>query len=183
MNKNEMIVKYLSVLAEIHNKKSSETLQMVYLKILKDYSYEQLEVAFDSLLKTVKFYPKPVEIIEAIIGGKEDRSLTAWTKVITAVREYGYYSSIDFGDPLIVRAINLIGGWKIVCHTLTTDMIWVQKEFERIYKNLIILRYSGKSTVVIGHIEMKNKLDGFLEDIPKPIKIGDQIKKEIRKIK
>lgn len=172
-----MILRYLTTLAEIHNKKLSESVTTVYLKILKDYDHNQLEIAFDSLLKTARFFPKPVEILESIVGGKEDRSLIAWMKVISAVRKYGYYSSIDFGDPLIVRSITMIGSWKTICETLSTEMVWIQKEFERVYKNLILSRYPGKNTVVVGRIESKNRRGGFLDEIPEPIKIGHETKK------
>jgi len=176
MEKSKMILEYLSTLAEIHNKKLSEMITTVYLNIFEKYEYKQLESAFDSLLKTAKFFPKPVEIIEAIVGGKEDRSLTAWSKVISAVKKYGSYTSIDFSDPLIVRAITLIGGWSLICGTNSSEMVWTQKEFERIYKNLIASRFSGKDTVVIGHIEASNRLNNYLDSIPATIKIGHEAK-------
>jgi len=183
MKKNEMVVYYLTILSEMYNKKISESVSIVYWKVLNGYSQEDLENAFNEVIKTSKYFPKPVEIIEAITGGKDDRSLTAWSKVIEAAKKYGYYSSIDFGDPLIARAISLIGGWKSICNTNLDDIVWVQKEFERVYKNLIISRYSGKDTVVVGYIEMKNRSEGFIDEIPEPIKIDQTAIKSIEENK
>jgi len=174
MQKKEMIIKYITVLSEMHNKKPSEALQMIYIKVLQGFEYKQLEAAFDSIVKTAKFFPKPVEIINLITGGQEDRSLTAWYKVSTAIKKHGHYSTIDFGDPLIVRAITLLGGWSQICGTNSDDMVWVQKEFERVYKNLIASKYSGKETLTIGHIEASNRMNGFEDAIPEPIKIEDK---------
>ncbi len=176
MKKREVVIKYLTALAEIHNKPLSEVTIMIYWKVLEKYSSGQLESAFDQIIKSSKFFPKPVEIIEMIAGGKEDRALTAWTRTINAVRKYGHYSSVDFGDPLIVRTISLIGGWGHLCRNTTDEMIWTQKEFERVYKNLIISNYSGKDTKVIGHIEAQNTLHGYADSIPEIIDLSGNTK-------
>lgn len=176
MRKNEMVLNYLSVLSEMHNKKLSQALQKIYIKVLSKYSYSVLEIAFDKVINNCTFFPKPVEIIKYIVGGSDDRSLYAWTKVIDAVRKYGAYESVDFGDPLIAKAIRLIGGWKFICNTNSKEMVWMQKEFERIYKNLIISGYSSDNSKVSGIIESVNMKKGEIDEIPDPIQIGSKQK-------
>jgi hypothetical protein len=179
MDKKKLIIKYMTILADLHKRDLSEALLNVYIKILEKYDYKQIEDALIEIVSTAKFFPKPAEILEALHGSKEDRALMSWMKVRDAIRKYGHYSSIDFGDPIIVKAISQIGGWQKLCSTLTDEMIWMQKEFERIYKNLVVSNYHGTDTIVVGYIERKNLLNGFEKETPEPVKIGNNKLKKI----
>ena len=170
----------MTILADLYNRKLSESLTIMYIKILEKYSYKDLEEAFKKVIATAKFFPKPVEIIEALSGSKEDRTLSAWMVVHDSIRKHGHYASVDFGDPLIVKAINQMGGWNKLCSQTSDQLIWDQKEFERIYKNLIVSNFKGTETKVIGYYEQRNLLDGFKNDVPPVVQIENGKKKLIK---
>lgn len=179
MNSAEKIEfsKAMMILAEVYNRKLSELLLQTYWDCLKVYSLSLFQKALDHFLKSPDYakkgFPSPADWIKAIEGDSETKSLAAWTNVIKAIRHVGLYESVRFSDPIIHAVINDMGGWIFLCKQSERELIFLQKEFERRYRDYV----SGeKMTMTMHHlagqIEHQNRVHGFEQCIPLPIKVS-----------
>lgn len=168
--KNELMFKqYIATLCELHDKAISQLLIDLYWKILEPFTDEQCESAFKELILSSKFFPKPVDFREIIIGKQSNKATEAWLDVVDAVARIGNYKSIKFSDVIIHSVINAMGGWQQLCLVESKDMKWKQKEFERLYE--VISQNSGKHPdYLVGLHEQEN------------FRIGNDYKPEIVQI-
>lgn len=174
----ETFCRKIFILAEVLQTEISEQLVETYWTILKDYSNNELERMFDTVIRTCKFFPKPSELIEIIEGSQSDKSLGAWVKVVRAIEQVGYYSSPKFDDQLIHFVIEQLGGWMNLCTKTIDELKWTQKEFERLYS------YYKTNTDAVGYIsdhligfhESENAKKGYDDYTSEPILIGTQSK-------
>lgn len=104
----------------------------VWWNACQAYSLEQVSKAFSAHLvdpKSGQFIPKPADIVKALAGTHEDRSLIAWGKAFEAMQRVGQYQSVAFDDPLIHAVITDMGGWPKLCQSKTDELPFVQKRF------------------------------------------------------
>lgn len=155
----------------------TEFMLETYFEIFQDYQDEQFKKAVLDVLKTSKYhtFPKPAEILEFLEGTRDDKALMAWLKVMEAVQKGGYYASIEFADPIIAHAVNELGGWQWFCCTQKDELPFIQKRFMDLYR-LLLKRGVQDNIRLIGFIEAQNNQLGYLKDIPKPIRIGFEMK-------
>ena len=111
MLNEEKFAELLTATAEVFGKELSPIAINLYYDMLKDYSYDQINKAFNFVIRTHKYntLPKPAEIIEAIEGNSEEKALIAWSSVINTIRKYDYYESIEFEDKIIHSCILQLG--------------------------------------------------------------------------
>jgi hypothetical protein len=170
--KYEQFVKYMISLGEIFSKEITGTLLQFYWMVLKDFCEEEIKSAFNRATLTLKFFPKPAELLEIIQGNQNDKAMIAWEKVFNAIGRIGPYQSVVFDDPVIHSTIELMGGW-IELGNITTDEIkWKQKEFEKIY--LVMVRKKKHPEHLAGIGEKENFKKGLHQYIPDPIFIGER---------
>jgi len=82
-----------------------------YFRILRRFSYQQIDEALPLCLERLKFFPEPAEIIETIEGSASGRANRAWAVLLEAL-EYSAYSSALFHDGAMVAAMDAVfGGW------------------------------------------------------------------------
>jgi len=147
------------VLAEVFDqgKEPSKEKIMIYFEALRDYDISAIETAASNIIKSRVYpaFPKPAEIIREITGSDEDRAFLAWAMVCEGIKRAGNYPSVRFSDPLIHSVITFMGGWPKICQIESEKMVWVQKEFERIYQ--ISAVHQGKPADYLpGDIEIGN---------------------------
>lgn len=169
----EKFTQGLMVLAEVYNRKLSSLLLHTYWSCLKKYSYVEFEATLWNFLKNPDYakrnFPSPADWIKAIEGDTESKSLAAWTEIMSTIRQVGHYESVVFADPLIHRIISDMGGWIFLCQQSERELIFLQKEFERRYRNNYLLKKLAKPPYYLtGQIEHQNKLNGFTQYIPRP---------------
>lgn len=164
--KNDIKFKeYMTLLGEIHGKEITLALKDLYWKMLKPFSDEQCERAFEALIMSARFFPKPVDFIEQICGKQGDQGTAAWVTVIKAVSRVGNYRSVRFTDPVIHGVIEVMGGWPEFCMMQADDVKWKQKEFERLYQ--VMQANGGKFPDHLpGTHELENFKNGFGSDHP-----------------
>ena len=133
MKNKTKFAEFMAALGEIFDKDISKTLSLVYWKTLEPYPDKECEKAFNSIITTAKFWPKPAELLEALNGTDEEAAINAWTKVSMAVRTIGPYKPVQFDDSAIHSALEAMGGWVEFQNCSMNDWKWKQKEFERIY--------------------------------------------------
>ena len=177
MLNEERFIELIGSVSEIYGKDLSSMAIGLYYNTLKDYSYEQVEKAFNTVVRTYKYncMPKPAEIVEAIEGKESDRALIAWQSVIDTIRRHGYYETIIFEDKTIHMCIEHLGGWMWMCEQTIEDMKFISKDFYKLY-SVLEKNPRKPQEKLIGFHELHNSNDGYNEDVPEPILI--KMKKE-----
>ena len=148
----------------IFDKEISPALSKIYWKILEPFTDQECEAAFNKIISSCRFWPKPADFLEVLQVSESDRAMGAWLKVDKAMRELGNYQSIDFGDPAIHETIERMGGWDNLGMVENKDWIWKQKEFISIYNT--IRRLNPQLGYVQGIIEKDNISRGCEEKVP-----------------
>jgi hypothetical protein len=179
MKDKKMFGEFILAIGEMFDKDISDVLRQLYWKALEPFTDKQCEKAFNTVILSSRFMPKPVDIIEAIRGNNTDRATSAWIDVLKTVRRVGTWESVKFADPVIHSVIESMGGWIRLGQTPETEIKWKQKEFERLYQ-VIQEREGTHPDHLPGVFEMENSAQGYVEHIPEPVLIGTQ--KEVKKI-
>ena len=158
--KSEIIFKqYMTMLCELHDKILSDMMKDLYWKILEPFTDEQCEAAFKELIYESRFFPKPADFREAILGKKSNKATEAWIDVLNSVARIGNYQSVKFSDPVIHSVINAMGGWPQLCQMEAKEEKWKQKEFERLYE-VLSAREGKHQDYLPGTHEMENNRIG-----------------------
>lgn len=176
-------IELIASVAEIYGKELSPMAINLYYNILKNYSFEQIDQAFNYIVKTNKYncMPKPAEVIESIDGLPDERSAIAWNQVVKAIRKYDSYQSVEFEDKTVHAVIDHLGGWLWLCDQTKEDLVFIAKDFMKLY--VIFERRGGDCPErLIGFFESKNRETGFDGDVPKTVKIGDKFHIPFKKI-
>ena len=165
MQDKKKFLEMMTGFCEIHGKELSENALKLYIKAVENFDDELVFDAMNRFMLGSSFFPKPHDIIELIQGKTSDAPLLAWQSVIEAIAEHGAYQSVRFEDGRIGRAIALMGGWPALCSTDTKDMVWRQKDFERIYTSL---HPESSSESLQGLHESSNLKKGYFKQIGAP---------------
>ncbi len=158
--KNEVKFKeYMATLCELHDRTVSKLLTDLYWKVLEPFDDEECEKAFKEIIYSCRFFPKPADFREVILGKKSNRATEAWIEVLNSVARIGNYQSVKFSDPIIHSVINAMGGWPQLCQMEAKEEKWKQKEFERLYE--VLSERGGKHPDYLpGTHEMENNRMG-----------------------
>lgn len=148
----------MSLLGEIHNKEISDVLKDAYWIALKQYPDDACRHAFDMAVATCKFFPKPAELIEIIVGrggSVEDVAQIEAGKVLDAIKRIGGYQSVCFDDAITQAVIvQGFGGWEKMCSELKSDgEMWFRKDFVKIYGS-----YSRMGFKITGHLAGRSEI-------------------------
>jgi len=150
---------YMTVLGELFDKPISELLMSVYWKTLQPFDDDSCKKAFETVIATAKFFPKPADFLEILRGKNEDQAARAWIKVIETVRRVGNYQSVKFDDPVIHSIFKFWGGWPVISDWQESELKWKQREFERLYA---IMAAGNKHPAYLpGQCEIDNAARGF----------------------
>lgn len=151
---------------------------MIYQRAMDPFSDEQIDRAMLTAALTLKFFPKPAELIELIQGTSKDNAILAWETLLMAVQRYGSYQSVLFGDGKIARTVEMMGGWLDVCAMTEEETKWKAKDFMAIYQGLP----ASEPKPLIGRYERDNRIRGFINAIPDPVLIGDHDDNQPRRL-
>ncbi len=108
-----------------------------YWLALEDLTEDELKAVCKRALRESKFMPSPAELLA--FAGKsgakvmESRIAEAWDAVRGAMDKHDYTTSVDFG-PLVNAAVRSCGGWVDLCGKSIPDLVWVRKEFAKLYE-------------------------------------------------
>jgi hypothetical protein len=155
-------------LAELHNFKLSELKVELYFRILQRFPGREVVQAIDIAMQTTKFFPKPAELVEIIMGSATDRAAIAWNTFLEIIRRIGPSDSVVFEDSRLSATVDYFGGWDEVHKWKTDELTWRRQEFIKIYASF---RQAPPGRRHIGNIEHQNRARGFLDHIPKTVVI------------
>jgi hypothetical protein len=108
-----------------------------YLIALRGLTASEVGAVLEKALAECKFMPAPAELL-ALAGKVGPKAMTlrtaeAWEAVRAAMDRYDYTANVDFG-PHVNAVIRNLGGWRLLCAKSIHDLVWVRKEFEKLYE-------------------------------------------------
>jgi len=156
-------------LAEVLGGELTELKLEFYRKALDKYSDDQVQKAIILAATSLKWFPKPVELIELIEGKTEDHALLEWDSVCQAMQRIGSGDSVVFENGKTAKVVEMMGGWVKINEMKADEVKWRRKEFMEIYKSLTG-EYPQKK--LAGRFELENSARGLLEHVPPPRVIG-----------
>lgn len=107
----EDVVRELVKTADLFGLALSETRIEAYLDALDDLEHDKVAVALASLRSTARFFPRPIEVREAVQGTLADRAEHIWQEVRTAAHPRDLLKQ-DWEDAQ--EAIDAVGGWPML---------------------------------------------------------------------
>ena len=164
MAKKTRFSKALAMLTTVFDDKNLDTAAVkIYYEILKDYSIADIENAVTTILRTRTHHtmPTPAEIAEVIEGPAKNKAVVAWAAVEKALKTTGVYQGVKFSDPAIHSAIDMLGGWEVLCSATTYDMPRLRADFMCAYQ-------AAKEEKLRKHPEL---VKGLLGQADKPVQI------------
>lgn len=122
----------------VFDKEISPVLNKAYFETLKAFDIAQVETAISKAISTLKWFPKPIELVEMITGGQkqiENLGLVAAHKIVSHLQAYGsrVYPNLD-DDPIAQHL--MARRWPYLrwsSNVLESELKWWVKEFSEAY--------------------------------------------------
>lgn len=149
----------------------------LYFEALRRYSLQEVTEAVNRHVvdpDSGQYLPKPADIVRNIDGNTQTQSELAWTKVDRGIRTVGSHESVCFDDPIIHAVIEDMGGWITLCSVDGKEYPFKHNEFIKRYRGYSVRPPSQVLSRLVGSTEAGNRKDGYLENIPNPVLIGDR---------
>ena len=149
MNNQNQFKQTLAGMAEIYGREVSATMAKIYWDSLTEFTDEQVDAAFTQAINTIKFFPKPAELRELIVGKSGERALEAWGTVLLDVRngagrrplsrmdegELVEYSNKPRSEDDVIGIVASLGGWSRLGQMTTRDLDFLKKDFIQMYQS------------------------------------------------
>jgi hypothetical protein len=169
MENKKQFLNVMNGAAVIYDKDLSQDLLSSYWAIFREYNFDEFKSAMNVMCRTLKFWPKPSEIIGAILKNKGSVSIGAraeqqWRVVVIGVRNGGAGREPIFMDSITSWLIKNQIKWGYLCEMLQADEKWEQKRFCRSYEliaqNPDLLQIEGGAGAAV-----KKLTTGMLGDV------------------
>lgn len=146
-------------LGEALGEQVSEPRLKAYFAALSDLSIEQVEEAAGRLLRTARFFPKPVDFREAVQLSTQDRAELAWRTFSRLCVEEGVYPSLQVADSALGFAISQFGGWQESARRIADSSAEMLRAHENQFKTSyrLGLNRSGDAAYFAGYYESQNR--------------------------
>ncbi len=168
-------IRLIAALAATFNREADEAMFQGYEIGLADLPLEDVQRAVQRAIRECKFMPAVAEL-RGLSGVMlpADRAIKAWDVFAKAVGKHGYYTSVNFDDPIINATVRSLGGWEAACEKGGDEFDkWLRKDFERVY---LAFERTGvgpeAAAPLVGFIGRTNAFTGYHEDIPEPLLIA-----------
>lgn len=155
----------ITVLVTTMNEPMSEARLEGYWLALQDLPIDTVEHGLAHALRSARFFPKPAEIREALLGTVEDRARNAWRRVLAAIAHVGTYRSVDFGDLVTHAVIDRMGGWHQVWgweRLEGPELLGMERDFVSLYRLCADRRPTEAPQVLLGQHARCNRALGAL---------------------
>ena len=121
---------------------TNETI-MVYTGVLSDLSFPQVRAALFKLMRTLKYFPTPAEILEAAedmsrVAGDNQLPTAgeAWEEVMRLVKECHVYKPWYFSCQQVEKAVSQFGKETLVSLN-QSDVGTARAQFRKIYNDIL----------------------------------------------
>lgn len=172
----EGFYKSLIALSHVFDKKISTEMSELYFDALKDMSVEDIAKACNILVRSVKFFPKPLEFRESMAINTDDLAAIAYGKFYKGMMRAHPGRTLIFDDPIIHAVIENIGGWNEELYNKWSsikDEVWLRKQFESLYQTYAKCGVPDNTPErLVGDCEAHN--EGRWDINNKPILVGSK---------
>ncbi|MDB4481135.1 hypothetical protein N9049_01735 [bacterium] len=128
----------LALLSETFEKPLTEETIKSYLIALDCLTADEIQNATTAAIRTMKWFPKPFELIRLATGTTEQQCEKAWSQLLLALDAYGSCDEVIIGDPALVGTIKSMGGLRVIANTPTKNLhAFSRRQFDTTYKSLI----------------------------------------------
>lgn len=168
-------VSSLTAMGALYDKEPAAQVIEIYFRALEKFTIDEVEHGISKACSTLKFFPKPVELIDCITGGTgnlADKAMVEACRVLEAIKNIGTYTAVCFDDPVTQAVIvQQFGGWAKFGDMLVDSEKWFIKDFSSGYQAFARqnVRHYG---ALPGLAHSQNALTGRERD-EKPVYIGD----------
>ena len=185
-------VSSLTAMGALYERHPEATVIEIYFRALEKFTIVEVEQGISKACSSLKFFPKPVELIEAITGGSgnlADKAMIEACRVLEAIKNIGTYTTVCFDDPITQAVIvQQFGGWAKFSDMLEENEKWFIKDFCAGYQafarqnvrhygalpgismgqNALTGRERGDKTVYIGNVQKAKAVhaQGKLTELP-----------------
>lgn len=143
-------------LGELHGRDVSKNLTRLYFDVLARFDVHAVVEALRRAALELRYFPKPVELLEFIEGKPEDTKIAAEglaQDVLAAASQHGAYRTVQFADPVTNAVIRqFFGGWGRVCTMPVDQHKWFIRDFAA--------RYAEYKAQGIGDVDPMRGLNG-----------------------
>jgi len=105
-----------------------------YFDALSDLSIEQVHAAVRLSLRSCRFFPKPVELRELVMGTPDANADVAWGELTREIARVGYLGTPRFSDERTAITVREVwGSWLRLCETLPgegPELVGWMKQFK-----------------------------------------------------
>jgi hypothetical protein len=154
----------------IHKKgEPSDILIETYWIALKQYDIEQVKAAFSHSTISLKWFPKPAELIELLDKPKEHLAYESAGYLINAITGKDYKNPDGWKHEITTSAL-LRGRFnisKLRQQSTESDLKWIEKDFIKAYlKTSEYIKFDIQSQLSNGeNSKLKKITDGMLKDV------------------
>lgn len=165
----------LMAMATVFEKSITPQVTEIYFRTLEKFTADEVEHGISKACASLKFFPKPVELIDCITGGSgnlADRAMVEACRVLETIKHVGTYKTVCFDDAVTQAVITQqFGGWAKFGDMLVDSEKWFIKDFCMGYQAFARqnVRHYG---ALPGITHFQNALTGRERD-EKPVYIGD----------
>lgn len=123
----------LTAVAALYGQELIPQVVEIYFRTLENFTIDEIEQGISKACSTLKFFPKPVELIECITGGSgnlADKAMIEACRVLEAIKGIGTYSTVCFDDAVTHAVIvQQFGGWAKFSEMREEHEKWFVKDF------------------------------------------------------
>lgn len=148
------------MMCEVFDKKTTPLITKAYFQALRDLTIDQVEMAIGQSIAEGKWFPKPIELRERVMGPKvshreevEGHAMQQVNEIIGQIRAVGSYGVPDFSDAITADLMRRRFNFKALCGMSERDMKFWAKDFCEAYCSL---KNSGSNGIMA--IEACNSL-------------------------
>jgi hypothetical protein len=123
--------------AELFGRELSQIALVLYIRALEDLPIDDCVKALGELCRTGKYFPRPGEVREMIMGPEltyEEEAEIEAAKVFTEMQHYSPMNDVVFDNPTTMAVIQQgMGGWLTLTGGLTKERPFLRKQFKDLY--------------------------------------------------
>jgi len=157
----------LLAMGEVYETPVSHERAELFLRAVEDLPFEAVKTAANTHARTAKFFPKPAELRELVLGNVEDKAEVAWQHVLREIKRVGWTGTPSWPDDATARAaLGLFGGsWVTLCENLPAagpELLGYRKQFIAIYA-------ATARQVLAGLMPSPTEATALLEDVKREL--------------
>ncbi len=133
---------------------NSTILQDIYWNILKNYNDEDVERSFKMAVDKCKFFPRPAELIEFIVGDSKKNADIKWAGIMELMRKHeGLRNEKVMVDGATAFAVRNMGGWSDLTMMNTDKLPFQAPRFRALYEQACSIGLDREVGEIEGRIE------------------------------